>query len=116
MSVYPDAAAHARITGELVHALTEGGKVCCANRFGQRRLEEGYDGEGCFLLSVYGIGSTVGSDLVVVAVERDHLPVKRIERAEAKVAVRLQLREAYVTVVVAVEQGVDGRGLEQGVV
>ncbi|HEY1356310.1 MAG TPA: hypothetical protein VGF09_08335 [Solirubrobacterales bacterium] len=47
--------------------------------------------------------------------ERDHLAVEPVQRAEAELAVLGQLGEAEVALVGALEQGADRRGLEEDV-
>ena len=59
--------------------------------------------------------AAVDGGLEELAVERDHLPVAGLERAEAEVAVLLELAEGDVAVVGAVEQRVDGGRLEDHV-
>src|SRR3954453_8689226 len=113
--VRPDGAADARVE-ESVYAGTEAGEIRSVERSGQVRLEKGHDGERWLRAPIDRLHRSVGSYLVEAAVEGDHLPIQCLERPEAEVAALPQLREADVTVVVAVEQGVDGRGLEQGVV
>src|ERR1035437_9473592 len=46
-----------------------------------------------------GVGDSVGPDLVELVVHFNHLAVERVERAQAEVAVLLELTEGRVTVV-----------------
>ncbi len=59
--------------------------------------------------------AAVDGGLEELAVQRDHLPVAGLERAEAEIAVLLELAEGDVAVVGAVEQRVDGGRLEDHV-
>ena len=46
-------------------------------------------------------------------VDRDHLAVETVQGAEAEVAVLGELRKLHVTVIGAIEQGTDRRGLKE---
>jgi hypothetical protein len=78
-------------------------------------LEAGDDGERRALARVDPVDSPVDVGAEELAVERDHLAVEVVERAETEVAVLAQLGEGEVAVEGAVEQGPDRRRLEEDV-
>ena len=80
-----------------------------------RRLEAGDDRERRPLPRADPVDPPVDVGAEELAVERDHLAVEVVQRAEAEVAVLGQLGEAEVAVVGALEQGADRRGLEEDV-
>jgi len=78
--------------------------------------EPGDHGEGGLLGRTDPVQGPVGGRPEEVAVDRDHLAVEPVQRAEAGVSLGGELRERQVPVVGTVEQGRDGGGLEQRVV
>lgn len=79
------------------------------------RLEPGDDREGGPRAGGHGMDAALDVGPVEATVERDHLAIETVQRAQPEVAVLGQLAEAEVAVVSAVEQGGDGRGLEEDV-
>ena len=75
-------------------------------------IEEDHQREGRPLLVRHPADGPVHRGLEELAVEGHHLAVARVQRAETEVAVPVKLAEADVAVVGAVEERVDGRGLE----
>src|SRR5829696_6520456 len=116
-AVYPNGVAHVRVADDAVQV---GAEVFVAHRADERPaqvgLEEGDHGERGPQPPVDLVGPPVRLHLVEVAMECDHLAVQRLKRTEAEIAASLKFRKAYVTLVVAAQQGVYCRGLEEGVV
>jgi hypothetical protein len=82
-------------------------------RLGRVRLEDGHHGERGLRLSVDGVSLAVSLYLVEATVETDHLAVEGVERAEAEISAILKFGEADIALVSSLQQGVDGRSLEQ---
>jgi hypothetical protein len=115
-AVEADGAARGLVADEPVE---EGAEAVEVRRRGERpgdgRLEEGDDGERRARPGLDLVGPPVRLHLVEAAVEGDHLPVERLERPEAEIPAASELLEVDVPVVLPMKQGVDGRGLEEGV-
>src|SRR5215207_1131331 len=117
VTVNPNGVAHGPVFDDQIQVGTEGRKVLYGGkRLEKIRLEEGHDGERGLAPTVHPVSTSVRPHLVEVAVEGDHLTVQRVERAETEIPAILQLRKTNVALVVAVEQGLDSRGLKEGVV
>ncbi len=79
------------------------------------RLKARDDREGSPLLRRDAVDGAVDVGAEELALERDHLPVEPVHRAEAEIAALGQLGEAEVAVEGALEQRPDRRGLEEDV-
>jgi len=82
---------------------------------GPVRVKEGHDGEGGARGILHRVGRAVGFYLEEPGVEGDHLAVQGVEGAQAGVAVFSQFSEGGFPVIDPFHEGVDGRGLEDGV-
>jgi len=115
--IYPDSGAYCSPTDNPVHVIT---KALEAHLYGEPpgevRLEERHYGERGPRLSVDGISPPIRPYLVEGAVQADHLAVERVERAQAEISITLEFGEADVALVFSLQQGIDGRSLEQRVV
>ena len=67
-------------------------------------------------LSVDSVGTSVGLYLEEGAVEADHLSVESVERAQSEISTIPEFSEADVALVLSLQQGIDGRSLEQRMV
>jgi hypothetical protein len=117
VSVYADGAAHRSPTDNSVQVVTERLE---AHRHGQRlgriRLEDGDHGEWGPGSPFDSVGPSVGLYLVEAAVQADHLAVESVERAQSEISTIPEFGEADVALVFSLQQGIDGRSLEERMV
>jgi hypothetical protein len=117
VTVNPNGVADGPVFHDPIQVGTKGRKVAYGGKRPEEiRLKEGHDSERGLAPFVYRIDTSVRPHLVEVAVEGDHLPIQRVERAEAEIPAILQFSKANVAFVLSIEQGFDGRCLKEGVV
>ena len=115
--IHPNCGAHGSPTDNPVQMVTKSPEVHRRGKcLGRIRLEVGNHGERGPGPPFDSVGSSVGLYLVEVAVQADHLAVEGVERAQAEISTILEFGEADVALVFSLQQGIDGRSLEQGVV
>jgi len=84
-------------------------------REGPVRVKEGHDGKGGARGILHRVRLAVGFYLEEPGVNGDHLAIQAVERTDAGVAVFSQFPERGFAVIDPFHEGVDGRGLENGV-